>query len=478
MEQNQKKFNEISGNKVQKINEKEYCSNIFRNIDKFDKNKSYRELENGLNLLKQDIKLMEEFSKDQLLNKRKKISKRINIKNNDKDNKYKRNTSRRLNSIYMRNKINLMDKSNNSSTNNLNNIETEENNINNNNINIYKDIIKKSRNNKKIHINRSSNLSLQKYQINLNNNNKNSLYKTEINNYNNLINGQKIPNLYLSSDQVNDSDLDDIKANSNSSSRLPLITETPTKKNFYLLTDNNTNNIKSNDNINNLKYKQISSVKKSLKDNTFIKNFPKVLNSTNHKINHNDFPLQTDKILLKMKEKNIKIKNGINEKINEQNLINWEMKSKFKLANWKYGIAEVQKYFIDLQEYGKPEEVELIKRKTFYDLLDELIDDVKKTKKEKELKAIEDKYNNNNKDRNKFGNVKKKQDKKMENNNNDINDVDNFRNKKIELCEVLKNVKLRRIREKRRRNLINNIMIKSDIKIKAINDSTNKIQNE
>ena len=179
-----------------------------------------------------------------------------------------------------------------------------------------------------------------------------------------------------------------------------------------------------------------------------------------------------------MKEKNIKIKNGINEKINEHNLIDWEMKSKFKLANWKYGIAEVQKYFIDLQEYGKPEEVELIKRKTFYDLLDELIDDVKKTKKEKELKAIEDKYNNNNKDRNKFGNVKKKQDKKMENNNNDINDVDNFRNKKIELCEVLKNVKLRRIREKRRRNLINNIMIKSDIKIKAINDSTNKIQNE
>lgn len=78
----------------------------------------------------------------------------------------------------------------------------------------------------------------------------------------------------------------------------------------------------------------------------------------------------------------------------------------------------------------------------------------------------------------KFGNVKKKSDKKMENNNNDINDVDNFRNKKIELCEVLKNVKLRRVKEKKRRNLINNILIKSDIKIKFINDSANKIQNE
>ena len=139
------------------------------------------------------------------------------------------------------------------------------------------------------------------------------------------------------------------------------------------------------------------------------------------------------------------------------------MKSKFKLAQWKYGIAETQKYFIDMQAYGKPEEDELIKRKTFYDLVEDLIDDIKKTKNEKEIKSIEDKYNGN-RNYKKFGDVKKKVDKKKEDNknNDDLYAVDNAINKSKELSDVLKKIELRKIREQKKRDLIDNIFFKCD----------------
>ena len=64
-----------------------------------------------------------------------------------------------------------------------------------------------------------------------------------------------------------------------------------------------------------------------------------------------------------------------------------------KLARWKFGIAEIEKYFVDLKAYGKPEEEELLKRKTFYDIVEELIDDIKQAEEEKKLNNIKNKYN-------------------------------------------------------------------------------------
>ena len=68
------------------------------------------------------------------------------------------------------------------------------------------------------------------------------------------------------------------------------------------------------------------------------------------------------------------------------------MKSKIKLAQWKFGIAEIEKYFVDLKAYGKPEEEELLKRKTFYDVVEDLIDEIKKEKEEKDIKKIKNAY--------------------------------------------------------------------------------------
>ena len=150
------------------------------------------------------------------------------------------------------------------------------------------------------------------------------------------------------------------------------------------------------------------------------------------------------------------------------------MKSKFKLAKWKYGIADVQKYFIDLQEYGKNEEVELLKRKTFYDYVEEVIDDIKRRKEEKEIKTIEEKYSINYKEKYKFGNVKKEQ--KEEKDVNNINDVDNTLNKKAELSEALKKVHLRKIKEQQKRKIINSIMLENEMRCKAIDETSNRIR--
>ena len=461
--------------------DEEYFTNVFSHIGKFEKNKRYQQLQRDLKSLKQNVKLMEEFShKDKLSNKKKFFSKKLSLLNLDRENDIKKNSPRRMNSIFIRKRMSVI--YNNNSMNNMSIPQPEENNMNND---IYNKIEKITSDRKKKSNNRINNLSLQKYRINLNNCKNKLIYKTEVNNYNELINGQKLPNIYLSSDKISESNLGSRNTNTNSTSRLPLIQEkNKSQKGIYLLTDNNTENISINENINNKRilYRKIPQIRRNLDDNFVVQKYPSILNSrrlNSNSLNHKNVPQNTDKAIRKIKEKNVKIKNKINYKLNEQELIDWEMKSRFKLAKWKYGIAEVQKYFVDLQAYGKPEEEELLKRKTFYDYVEDLIDEIKKSKKQKEIKTIEDKYINNNNEINKFGVVfKKEKDKNESDNNNVLNTVDNTTNMKIELSDILEKIKLRRKKEKQKRLIVDNILFRSDMRRKAINDSTNKINNK
>jgi hypothetical protein len=462
-------------------NNEESFANVFSNIGKFEKNKQYQQLQKDLNSLKQDVDLMEDFiNKDKLLIKRKKFSNKLNMPNIDKDISNKRKYTRRMNSIIIRKKINMMNNSNHNSDSNITISRTDNKNINRL---IYKDINKKDKVKTINNNNKINSLSQKKYKINFNNNSNKIIYKTEVNNYNQYINGEKLPNIYLNSDRKSESNLGskNTNSNSNSTSRLPMLNERnkgTSPKKLYLFTDNDIdidNNIYNKDNHNkkNFIYKKIPLIKRNLNDNSIVQKFPNIL--TSHRtssLNHKVLIPHTDKIVRKMKEKNVKIKRKINYKLSEHQFIDWKMKSKLKLAQWRYGIAEVQKYFIDLQAYGKPEEDELVKRKTFYDFVDDLINDIKKTKEKKEIKSIEDRYINKSNNINKFGIIKKDEKK---NEVHDINLVDNTVNKQLELSEVLEKVKLRKKKEQQKRDLIDNILFKCDIRRKAIDDSTNKI---
>ena len=86
------------------------------------------------------------------------------------------------------------------------------------------------------------------------------------------------------------------------------------------------------------------------------------------------------------------IKNNIS--IGKKNLItaNWYMNARFKYTEYKYGIAEIQKYFMDIKEFGKPEEDEINKRKTFFDFAEETIEELNKEKYQKQFESTTQKY--------------------------------------------------------------------------------------
>ena len=392
--------------------ENKYFSNVFSKINKSEKNKQYQVLQTNLNSLSKEVRLLEEYANKDNFNKKK--------KNVYKGNQYKK----------------FIDRSNFLLKQNRNKRKTSILDIISNYINAkYKESSKRKNKNKKTkRFNR--------------NKDKRLIYKTEINKSLGLINGYKLPKIHINLDKTLDTNIDSSFNNNNNgsvSSRLPSIQNRPQKK-VYLYSEGNKIQ-KNNININN---------------NLFVKKFPKILNNERLKssINRYELSQSADKMVKIMNEKNQKIKNKINLKLAEENLIDWEMKSRMKLAEWKYGIAEIDKYFVDLRAYGKPEEEELIKRKTFYDFVEEVIDDVKETKEEKYLRKIKEDYNVQ---------------EINEEENNDLNIVENAINKHSEVNKVLEKIKLRKIKEQKKRQLIDNIFIKNNLGIKNINLSTEKL---
>lgn len=451
MESNEPNIDLTKDEHEEKNKKKIYFDNVFSKMEKSDKSKRYVKLVNDLNLLEKDVKLLEDYvNRDKYGKKKKFKSGKIPMLNNNQS--FGMN-ARKYNNLKFRKKMNMRY----SISPNQRNINTEGN-INDNSF---------KNNNSKNKINNRSNLNL--------------IYKTEISKVPKLINGNKLPKIIFGSDKNSDSNLD---ANSNiidqsDSSRLPIIKNKyqnlnieKNKNKLNLLTEGNVRQESKNfSKIYNRLYVPKKSI--NINDNSFIKKYPTILNSHRIKsgINRQELSQSTDKEVRRMKEKNMKIKNKINYKLAEQDLVDWEMKSKIKLAQWKFGIAEIEKYFVDLRAYGKPEEEELLKRKTFYDIVEDLIDEIKKEKEEKDINQIKNKYNKDN-------NNGKDNEKKDEEKNNDINMVKNAINKQNEMSEVLKKVKKRKLKEERTRHLIDGILVQSELRRRFINNSTNKLYNK
>ena len=433
--------------KKQDNNKKKYFSNVFSNMDKIERDKKYQILQKNLYLLSKDIKLLEEYAnKDNFGSKKKNRYGRIRAFKNE--NQYQRFRGR--NSILLHKKLkfkyslplNMINSNSNSKDNSINNSVKKKN-------------IKEKKYNKSC--------------------NDRLIYKTEINKYPVLINGKQLPKISINSDIGSETKIDSSINNVNisNSSRLPSIQNKDSKR-LYFYTDNNNENKKT------IKNKKMYSrnfhlptKNINLENNLVIQDFPSIINSQRLKssINRNELEYSADKVMKKMQEKNIKIKKKINYKLSEQDLVDWEMKSKIKLSQWKFGIAEIEKYFVDLRAYGKPEEEELLKRKTFYDEVEDVIDEIKQTKEERELNKIKKIYNKEEKKNLGGYNKEEKNDEK----NDDINMVDNTLSKHVEISDALKVIKKRKMIEERKRNIINNILVQSELRRRKINRSTDKL---
>ena len=427
--------------------DKIYFSNVFSKVSKSEKNKQYQNLQNGLRSLSKDVRLLEDFANKDNFGKGKKLVKR-------KGYQYK----------------NFIAKSNFLLRRKQGRHSTFLDIINNY---IYGQANKDKSSSKK----KGKKLNKSKPTKNLNKSKDHySIYKTEVDKSSN-INRNILPNINFNLDNSSETKMDSITKNinvSNSSTIFPTIEKREPKK-LYLYTEPSEKIEKKHKSTKKFNRQMLLPNKKTdLNNNSFIKEFPKIIDKNQRlksSINRFELSQSTDKMVKKLKEKNQKIKNGINYNLAIQNLIDWEMKSKMKLARWKFGIAEIEKYFVDLKAYGKQEEEELLKRKTFYDIVEDLIDEIKQIKEEKTIDNIKDKHS---KEQKKIFNDFDKDEKNKEE-INDFNIVDNAINKHSEASKILEKIKIRRLNEERTRHIITNILVRSDLGTKAIKRSTDKL---
>ena len=142
------------------------------------------------------------------------------------------------------------------------------------------------------------------------------------------------------------------------------------------------------------------------------------------------------------------------------------MKTRFKYAQYKYGIAEIQKYFMDLKAYGKPEEEEIEKRKTFYEHVEDIIDDIHMVQQQKETEKINKKYG--------IAQDKKKLLKSKKENNNNENPQ---KKQRTELSKALQEIIKRQKKEKQKRQQIDDILFKCKQRVHSINCFDRKLPN-
>jgi hypothetical protein len=410
-------------------------SNVFSKMSKTEKNKQYINLQTNLNSLSKDVRLLIDFSKDKY--------EKMKSKSSNKDYQYKRFLAR---SNF------LLQKNRNKRFTSILNILNNYINLNQAKLDALAKKKGKFKKNKIKIINKSKEDNLlKKYKINKSSDlNTLPLIKSNVLNKSSEA---KEKNIYIT----------EMTTSINNKTNSP-------KNSSIFLTENNENQ----DTIPKLHYDEfiLPNNNIDINDNSSTKKLTKTINNKSSKnlINRYELIKKTEKIEKLIKENNLKIKNRINYKIAEQNLVDWIIKSKLKFARWKFGIPEIEKYFVDLNAFGKREEQELLKRKTFYDSVEEIIGEIKQKEEERDKQEIMDEYN---KDEKNYLNRKDiKVNKEYDEN---INANDNVMNKHFETSKILKKIKLRKLNEERTRRIINKILEDTELTRKAINSSTDKL---
>ena len=176
------------------------------------------------------------------------------------------------------------------------------------------------------------------------------------------------------------------------------------------------------------------------------------------------FPNVANQKIKDMKKENNTIKNKIYKGIEKFNIMEWYMRTRFKYTEYKYGIAEIDKYFMDLKAYGKPEEEEIEKRKTFYEHVEDVIDDIHQVQEQKEIEKLNKKYGI---DQDKKKITKSKVGKKEFNLTQ--------QKQMIELSRALKEIAKRKKKEKNSREEISDILEKCKQRLHSINSFEKKL---
>lgn len=170
-------------------------------------------------------------------------------------------------------------------------------------------------------------------------------------------------------------------------------------------------------------------------------------------------------IVLNMIKNNKKFVSEIRNIKNNLEKANLDFETKFKYVNWKYGIADMNKYFIDIKAYRKNEEDLINKRKTFYDRLDDMVDDIKKAKKMKNISNIAKQFGIK---------IKDADDNKIK----EIEESDKILSKNQEVKNSIKELYKRRKNEKLKRGKIKDILDRCRNKFNHIRTKLDQYKNK
>lgn len=262
-----------------------------------------------------------------------------------------------------------------------------------------------------------------------NNNNLNNRYSQYIKNVNSLnSNNYRSSSLKKQLPPINRNLLsNNIRLRNNNTTTINSLEDQYLYLNQLINDDNKINKTVDNNNINNnISYVETENSKGS-------KRKPKMV-----KLNERE--------ILKMIKKNKIITNIIQKGKSELEYSNLDFETKFKYLNWKYGISDVNKYFIDIDAYKRTEEDEINDKKSFYDRLDDMIDNIKIAKKNKNIENIAKQFG-----------VKLKMDENG-NNKNKIDDSDKIYYKRREAYNSLIQIFRKQKDERKRREKIENIL--------------------
>ena len=259
------------------------------------------------------------------------------------------------------------------------------------------------------------------------------------------------------------------KNNNKSHNKVITNTNYPNINNTFTKSKNDTSNndilpALNKTNFNHNSYKNISLIKSYINNTN---------NNSKNKVKKNDksvsfdreqFPQITNIMIRNMKKENNHIKKNIYKGMDKFNIMEWYMKTKFKYAQYKYGIAEIQKYFMDLKAYGKPEEEEIEKRKTFFEHVEDVIDEIHDVQQQKQIEKLNKKY----------GVAQDK--KKIVKSKKEIKEyIDPQKKHMFEISRALQEIKKRKKMEKKKRAQIDDILLKCRQRLHSIDSFENKL---
>ena len=183
-------------------------------------------------------------------------------------------------------------------------------------------------------------------------------------------------------------------------------------------------------------------------------------------IKKNKFLLVDEKVVSNMIKKNRSIVNKINIANNKFDNDAVSFETMYKYLNWKYGIADSNKYFIDIGKYKKYSENLIDRKKSFYDKLDEMVDELNMNKKKKDMENLKKQYGIN---------INRKKDN-IDYNSINVNEYERLFLKGRKIKNILKELFVRKKTEKRTRRKIKILLDRSRDKIMNINKNFNNFR--